>query len=81
MLSGFTTAWRLAVMPTRRSPLRVNATMEGVVRLPSALAITAGSPPSMAATTLLAVPRSIPITFAIYRILVEIVTCIWSNES
>ncbi|GFO68797.1 hypothetical protein GMLC_23760 [Geomonas limicola] len=36
--------------------------MDGVVRLPSALAMTTGSPPSITATQELVVPRSIPIT-------------------
>lgn len=34
--------WRLAGMPTSRSPSLVNATMEGVVRCPSAFSITFG---------------------------------------
>ncbi len=58
---GLVTDCRLATCPTRRSPLLVKATTEGVVRFPSALGITFGSPPSMTATTLLVVPRSIPI--------------------
>ena len=33
-------AWRLAGMPTRRSPLSVKATMLGVVRAPSAFSMT-----------------------------------------
>jgi two-component system, LytTR family, response regulator len=37
----------------------------GVVRLPSSLGITFGSPPSMTATTELVVPRSMPMVFAI----------------
>ena len=57
---GLVTAWRLATWPTRRSPVLVKATTEGVVRLPSALGMTLGSPPSITATTLLVVPRSIP---------------------
>src|SRR5690349_15817994 len=57
-------AWRLAICPTRRSPFSVNATIEGVVRLPSLLGTTTGSPLSMTATQLLVVPRSIPMTFA-----------------
>ncbi len=64
---GLVTDCRLATWPTRRSPLLVKATTEGVVRFPSALGITFGSPPSMTATTLLVVPRSIPmilLTFA-----------------
>src|ERR1039458_4271690 len=65
VLLGFTAAWRRASVPTRRSPLRVNATTEGVVRPPSALAMTVGSPPSITATTLLVVPRSMPTVLAI----------------
>ncbi len=60
--SGFVTAWRLAGWPTRRSPSSVKATMEGVVRAPSAFSITFGVVPSMMATQELVVPRSIPIT-------------------
>ena len=41
------------------------ATMEGVVRAPSELAITVGSPPSSTATTELVVPRSMPTARAI----------------
>ena len=36
--------------------------MEGVVRLPSLLGMTTGSPPSITATHEFVVPRSIPIT-------------------
>src|SRR5215210_23808 len=57
---GLVTAWRLATWPTRRSPSLVNATTEGVVRPPSALGMTTGSPPSMTDTTELVVPRSMP---------------------
>jgi hypothetical protein len=56
---GLVTAWRLAATPTSTS-LSLNATTEGVVRLPSALGMTVGSPPSMTATQELVVPRSIP---------------------
>src|SRR5690242_8734801 len=59
---GFVTAWRLATSPTRRSPLLVKATTEGVVRNPSAFAMTFGSPPSITATHELVVPRSMPMT-------------------
>jgi hypothetical protein len=38
--------------------------MEGVVRMPSALGITTGCPPSMIAIQELLVPRSMPNTFA-----------------
>src|SRR5687767_3761665 len=59
---GFVIACRFATWPTRRSPSLVKATTEGVVREPSALGITTGSPPSMTATTEFVVPRSIPMT-------------------
>src|SRR3954471_17110116 len=63
--SGFRIAWRLATWPTMRCPSSVNATTDGVVRLPSALGMTSALPPSMtAATTELVVPRSIPTAFA-----------------
>ena len=64
MCSGLVMAWRLATWPTSRSPSFVNATTDGVMRLPSSLAMTLGSRPSMIATTLLVVPRSIPMIFA-----------------
>ena len=35
VFSGLVMAWRLATWPTRRSPLLVNATTDGVVRWPS----------------------------------------------
>ena len=54
------TAWRLATSPTSTSPFLAKATTEGVVRAPSAFAMTVGSPPSRTATTLLVVPRSMP---------------------
>src|SRR6478672_5236253 len=60
VLAGFVTAWRLASWPTRRSPVFVKATTDGTVRPPSAEAMTVGSPPSMTATTLFVVPRSMP---------------------
>jgi hypothetical protein len=65
VFSGFTTAWRLAVSPTSRSPVLVNATADGHSRPPSAVGMTTGSPPSITATTLLVVPRSIPIILLI----------------
>src|SRR5690606_469799 len=40
--------------------------MDGVVRAPSAFSITFGFDPSITATQLLVVPRSIPMTLAIY---------------
>ena len=59
--------WRFAGSPTFRSPFSVNATIDGVVLLPSLLAITTGSLPSITATQELVVPRSIPIIFPILR--------------
>src|SRR3954470_5384889 len=58
---GLVTAWRLAAWPTMRSPVLVKATTDGVVRAPSALGMTTGSPPSMTDMQELVVPRSIPI--------------------
>ena len=62
VFSGLVTAWRLAICPTSRSPLSVKATIDGVVRLPSELGMTTGSPPSMTATQEFVVPRSMPMT-------------------
>ena len=58
--SGLVIAWRLATSPTSTSPVFEKATTDGVVRLPSALGMTAGSPASKTATTELVVPRSMP---------------------
>jgi hypothetical protein len=55
-------AWFLATRPTKRSPDLEKPTTEGVVRAPSALAMTFGSPPSMIAMQELVVPKSIPNT-------------------
>src|SRR6266436_8199622 len=65
VFSGFVTAWRLATWPTRRSPVLVMATTDGVVRAPSWLGITTGSPPCMTATTEFVVPKSMPIILLI----------------
>src|SRR4029078_5794399 len=65
VLSGVVTAWRFAGWPINRSPSLVKATTEGVVRAPSLFSMTFGLPPSITATQLLVVPRSMPITFAI----------------
>ena len=65
VFSGLVMAWRRATWPTRRSPSFAKATTEGVVLPPSELGITAGSPPSMTATTELVVPRSIPMILPI----------------
>ncbi|EOD32541.1 hypothetical protein EMIHUDRAFT_50002, partial [Emiliania huxleyi CCMP1516] len=56
------TACRLAGAPTNRSPSLVKETTDGVVREPSAFSTTFGLPPSMSATQLLVVPRSMPMT-------------------
>src|SRR5688572_11843057 len=66
VFSGFVTAWRLATWPTSRSPDLVNATTEGVSRLPSGFVMTTGSPPSMTATTEFVVPRSIPMILLMF---------------
>src|SRR5271169_6233985 len=60
VFSGLVIAWRLATWPTRRSPDFVIATTEGVVRAPSWLGMTTGSPPCMTETTELVVPKSMP---------------------
>ena len=62
--SGFVMACRLATSPTRTSPAFEKATTEGVVREPSELGITTGSPASRTETTELVVPRSIPTALA-----------------
>src|SRR3546814_3990368 len=64
--SGLVTAWRLAGWPTRRSSESVKATIEDVVRAPSAFSMTLASLPSITATQELVVPRSIPITLLIF---------------
>src|SRR6201990_1883915 len=58
--STLVTAWFLAGCPTSTSPLRANATTDGVVREPSEFATTTGSPPSSTETTELGGPRAIP---------------------
>src|SRR5215212_5468703 len=58
--SGLVMAWRLATSPTRTSPPLENATTDGVVRAPSELGMTTGSPASRTETTELVVPRSMP---------------------
>src|ERR1700686_3511552 len=63
--SGLVMAWRLATSPTRTSPDLENPTTDGVVRPPSALGMTTGSPASRTLTTELVVPRSIPTALGI----------------
>src|SRR3712207_1064004 len=64
VLVGLVTAWRLATVPTRRSPEVANATTDGVVRPPSAFSMTVGSPPSRTAMHEFVVPRSMPMVLA-----------------
>src|SRR5215210_356288 len=64
VFAGLVTAWRLATVPTRRSPPCVNATTDGVVRPPSAFSMTVGSPPSRTAMHEFVVPRSMPMVLA-----------------
>src|SRR5688572_5262158 len=64
VFSGLVTAWRLATVPTRRSPPLVKATTDGVVRPPSAFSMTVGSPPSRTAMHEFVVPRSMPMVLA-----------------
>src|SRR3954471_24866515 len=68
VLSGLVTAWRFAGWPISRSPSLVKATTDGVVRAPSEFSKTFGLPPSMTATQLLVVPKSIPMTLAMLLI-------------
>ena len=63
--SGLVMAWRLATSPTRTSPDLEKPTTDGVVRPPSALGMTTGSPASRTLTTELVVPRSIPTALGI----------------
>src|SRR5437588_10223683 len=58
--SGLVMAGRLATSPTSTSPAFEKPTTEGVVRAPSALGMTVGSPASSTETTELVVPRSMP---------------------
>src|SRR4051812_10379076 len=73
---GLVTACRLATVPTRRSPLCVKATTDGVVRPPSAFSMTVGSPPSSTAMHEFVVPRSIPMVFAMCPLLYKISVCV-----
>ena len=69
--STLVTAWRLATSPTSTSPFLAKATTDGVVRAPSALAMTVGSPPSRTATTEFVVPRSMPTARAMVFLLLR----------
>src|SRR5690242_4518583 len=61
VLWGLVMAWRFAGSPTFLSPFFKKATTDGVVRRPSSFGITTGSLPSITATQLFVVPKSIPI--------------------
>src|SRR5271165_5221543 len=65
--SGLVIACRLATSPTSTSPDLANPTIDGVVRPPSALGMTVGSPASRNATTEFVVPRSIPTALDILK--------------
>ena len=65
VFSGLVIAWRRAIWPDQPLAALGEATTDGVVRLPSALVMTIGSPPSMIATHEFVVPRSMPMTFGI----------------
>src|SRR5258708_38438342 len=60
---------RFAVCPTRISPLSVKATIDGVVRPPSAFSMTFTFLPSTTATQEFVVPRSMPIALAMIALL------------
>jgi hypothetical protein len=67
--STFVTDCLFATSPTNTSPFFAKATIEGVVRAPSAFAITVGSPASKTDTQLFVVPKSIPTALAIFYFL------------
>src|SRR6202051_4742740 len=71
VFSGLVMLWRLAGWPTRTWPSSVKATIDGVVRPPSAFSITLALFPSITATQELVVPRSMPIAFAMTRLLIQ----------
>src|SRR5258705_6267433 len=71
VFSGLVMLWRLAGWPTRTWPSSVKATIDGVVRPPSAFSITLALFPSITATQEFVVSRSIPIAFAMTRLLVQ----------
>src|ERR1044071_9028109 len=65
VLAALVTACRLAICPTRRSPLSVKPTTVGVVRPPSLFGTICTAPPSSTATQQFVVPKSIPIVLPI----------------
>ncbi|EAP88521.1 hypothetical protein CA2559_07160 [Croceibacter atlanticus HTCC2559] len=72
---GLVTACLFAGSPTLISPPSTKAMTEGVVRLPSAFGITVGSLPSITATQLLVVPKSIPIILLILIYFISVQNC------
>jgi hypothetical protein len=68
VLAGLSTDWRFANCPAKRSPVLRKATTEGGKRLPSALEISVGCPPSITAIIKFVVPKSFPTVFAISNI-------------
>jgi hypothetical protein len=62
VFSGFSVPWFLAASPIRRSPSGVNATTDGVMRLPWSLAMISTRPSLKMPTTEKVVPRSMPTT-------------------
>src|SRR5215467_3797812 len=74
-------ACRFATCPTNRSPVLVKPTTEGVVRPPSSLGTTLGSPPSITATQELVVPKSIPMIFAMYLAPLRLISALLSTNS
>eukprot|EP01035_Chromulina_nebulosa_P004862 gene4862-6619_t len=69
VFSGFVMLCRLAGWPTSTSPVAVKATMDGVVRAPSAFSMTLATLPSITATQEFVVPRSMPIAFVMIALL------------
>jgi hypothetical protein len=69
VLSTFTVSCLFAASPTSLSPFFVMATIDGVVRLPSAFGMIVACSPSRTATQLFVVPKSIPITLLMYDLL------------
>src|SRR5712672_4190608 len=66
---GLVMLCRFAVWPTRTSPLSAKATIDGVVRPPSAFSMTFAFLPSITATQEFVVPRSMPIALAMIALL------------
>src|SRR3954451_19225041 len=63
--SGASTNWFLAARPTRSRPCGSSPTTDGRIGSPSSSRRTTGRPSRMTATSLLVVPRSIPMMVSI----------------